>query len=224
MLGRRRKLSVVAEITGPGPGAAGAWSLRRGDLQALTALHESLGGQRVVLVTGDEVLAGAVALAGAAGASGRRAVLVECDLMRPQLATDLGLAASPGLHEYLRWEASAPEILQPLALAGPASRGASDPLICIVAGRHAADPATLISLASFRHALAKLRKAYDIVVLAGPTLDSGYGSLEALAARADAILAAVPPAATSGRRRRELLAVLRKLPGSVAGAIVVGES
>lgn len=224
MLGRGRKLPVVAEISGPGAGSSRAWSLRRGDLQALAGLRESLDGRRVVLTTGEESLAGAVAVAGTAAAGGRRTALLECDLARPRLAADLGLSPTPGLHEYLRWEASAPEILQPLALAGPASQGASGPLVCVVAGRRAADPATLIALASFRHALAKLRSAYDLVVLAGPALDSSHGPLEALAAEADAILAAVPPPAVSGRPRRELRAALRKLPGSVAGTIVVGRS
>ena len=66
---------------------------------------------------------------------GRRTVLVECDLARPRLAADLGLAPGPGLHEYLRWEAEAAEILQPLVLAGPAAAGAGEPLVCIAAGR-----------------------------------------------------------------------------------------
>lgn len=223
MLGGRRKLPVLAEIAGPAPGSSRAWALRRGDLQALAGLRGSLEGHGVVLVTGDEGLAGSVAIAGAASAGGRRAILVECDLVRPRLAADLGLAAVPGMHEYLRWEATAAEILQPLVLAGPASRGATDPLICVVAGRRAADPATLVNLASFRHALAKLRKAYDLVVLAGPGLDSSYGSLEALAGEADTLFAAVSPAGFTGRPRRELRAALRKLPTSVAGAIVVGD-
>lgn len=222
MLGGGGKLPVLAEISGAAPDAARAWSLRRGDLQALAALPRSLREQRVVLVSGDEGLAGAIALAGAGAAAGRRSALLECDLVSPRLAAALGLAATPGLHEYLRWEATAPEILQPLGLAGPASAGAAHPLVCVVAGRRAADPATLIGLESFRHALTKLRRAYDLVVLAGPTIDSGYGSLEALAAHADTLVAAVSPALASGRPNRRLRSALRGLPVAVGGAIVVG--
>jgi polysaccharide biosynthesis transport protein len=224
MLDGRRKLPVLAEISGPAPGSSRAWALRWADLRALEGARDSLDGHGLVLVTGDQRLGGSVAIAGAASAAGRRTVLLECDLERPRLAADLGLAAAPGLHEYLRWEASAPQILQPLVLAGPASRGATDPLICIVAGRPAPDPATLVGLASFRHALAKLRKAYDLVVLAGPALDSDHGSLETLAGQADALLAAVSPATASGRPRRDLLSVTRKLPTPVLGAIVLGAS
>jgi Mrp family chromosome partitioning ATPase len=222
MLGGRRKLPVLAEIAEPAFGSSRALALRRGDLQALDPVRASLDGHGVVLVTGAEGLAASVAVAGAAGAAGRRTALLECDLAQPRLAADLGLAAAPGLHEYLRWEATAPEILQPLVLAGPASGGATDPLICIVAGRRAADPATLVNLASFRHALAKLRRAYDLIVLAGPALDSIDGSLEALAAQADVLLAAVSPAGATGRPNRELRSALGRLPAPAAGAIVVG--
>lgn len=222
MFGGRRKLPVLAELAGPDTGSSRAWALRRDDLRALAKVRDALDGRGVALVTGDEGLAGAVAVAGAATASGRRTALVECDLVQPRLAADLGLSAAPGLHEYLRWEATAPQILQPLVAAGPASAGATTPLVCIVAGRRAADPATLVSLASFRHALAKLRSAYDLVVLAGPALDSAYGSLETLAEQSDTLLAAVSPAAAAGRPGRDLRTALRKLPTPVAGAIVLG--
>jgi Mrp family chromosome partitioning ATPase len=222
MRGGRRKLPVLAEIAGPAPGETRAWSLRRADLEALAKLQRGLEEHRAVLVCGGEGLAAAVALAGAASAVGRRTALLECDLARPRLAAELGLAPAPGLHEYLRWEATAAEILQPLVLAGPAAGGASQPLVCMVAGRRAADPAMLIALESFRHALAKLRAAYDLVVLVGPALDYSYGSLEVIAAQADTLLAAVSPAAASGRSGRELRAALRKLPVEARGAIVVG--
>jgi Mrp family chromosome partitioning ATPase len=222
MRGGRRKLPVLAEISGPALAETRAWSLRRDDFNALAKLRGELSAHRVVLVSGDEALAGSVALASAASAAGTRTLLLECDLFRPRLAVDLGLSPAPGLHEYLRWEATAPEILQPLVLAGPAARGASYPLVCIVAGRLATDPATLVNLESFRHAIAKLRSAYDLVVLTGPALEASSGSLEAVATQVDTLLAAVSPAAASGRAGRELGVGLRKLPVDALGAIVVG--
>jgi succinoglycan biosynthesis transport protein ExoP len=219
--GPRRKLPVLAEIAGPAPGEARAWALRRADLEALGKLQRGLEDHRALLVAGDERLAGAIALAAAASASGRRTVLLECDLAQPRLATELGLGPGPGLHEYLRWEANAPQILQPLVLAGPAARGATDPLICIAAGRPAADTATLVNLESFRHALAKLRAAYDLAVLIAPPLEVMRGAPEAVAVRADAVLAAVSPKGRSGQAGRLLRAQLRRLPAAVLGAIVL---
>jgi Mrp family chromosome partitioning ATPase len=223
MPGGRRKLPVLAEISGPAPGETRAWALRRADLEALAKLQAELDDHHAVLVGGDEGLAGAIALAGAAGAAGRRAALVECDLVRPRLALELGLGREPGLHEYLRWEANAAEILQPLVLAGPAAQGVNESLVCVVAGRPAADAATLVNLESFRHALAKLRSAYELVVLAGPALDSDNGALTTVAAQADTLLAAVSPAAASGGAGRDLRARLRRLPLRPRGAILVSD-
>jgi Mrp family chromosome partitioning ATPase len=223
MLGGRGKLPVLAEIGGPALGGSRARSLRRADLEALGELQGTLAELHVVLVAGEEALAGAVALAAAAGAAGRHTALLECDLARPRLAPDLGLAPVPGLHEYLRWEATATDILQPLVLAGPAAAGSAGPLICVAAGRPARDSATLASFESFRHAIAKLRGGYSLVVLLGPAFDAGDGLLEAVAEGADALIAAVSPAAASGRSARRLQASLRKLPIEARGAIVVGE-
>ncbi len=222
MLGRRGGLPVLATISGPVAGDARVCSLGRADLEALAELEAELGDARVVLVGGGAELAAAIALAGAASAGGRRTVLLECNLLLPRLASRLGLAARPGLHEYLRWEATAPEILQPLGLAGPAAGGAPQPLVCIVAGAPARAPSALIELESFRHAIAKLRGAYDRVVLIGPVLDSSHGDLRAIAAEADVALAAVSAEAVSGRPGRALRARLRKLPVEARGAIVVG--
>ncbi|HWC08896.1 MAG TPA: hypothetical protein VG458_07580, partial [Solirubrobacterales bacterium] len=195
------------------------------DFERLTAVHERLAETRCLLVCGGGELGGplGVALAGAAGAAGRRAVLVECDLARPRLAVDLGLEPTPGLHEYLRWEATPEQVLQPLALAGSAAREASEPLVFIAAGRQAPDPATLFGLQSFRHMTTKLRGAYDLVVLVGPALEEGGPGLAAVAARADGLLAAISPAEASRRGGRQVRAAVAGLPVAALGAVVVGD-
>lgn len=224
MLGGRAKLPVLAEISGSAPGDARVWSLRRDDLEELAGLLRRLEECRSVLVTGEDGLAGtvAIAMAGAASASGRRTVLLECELERPRLAADLGFAQAPGLHEYLRWEATAAEILRPLALAGPAAGGAGEPLVCISAGQQAADPATLLRLGSFHHVATKLRSAYDLVVLSGPAIDSEPAALEAVAEQADAVLAAISPENASGRGARALRSAVGRLSASPLGSVVVG--
>jgi succinoglycan biosynthesis transport protein ExoP len=218
---RRGGLPVLAEVFGPAPGEARVWSLRRADVESLAPLLEQLARRRSVLVTGEERSVGSIALAAAASAAGRRTALLECDLARPRLAAELGLAAAPGLHEYLRWEATAPEILQTLALGGPAAARVSSGLVCVVAGRPATDTATLLGLDSFRHAAAKLRRAYDLLVLSGPGLDSDRATLDASAAPVDALLTSVPSGQTSGRSGRGLRTALRRLSITPLGAIVV---
>jgi len=224
MAGGRGRLPVLAEVSAFTPGEERVWSLRREDFERLSGLSERLDGTGSVLVSGGDDLCGvlAIALAGAVAAAGRRTILLECDLARPRLAVDLGLEPSPGLHEYLRWEATPEQIVQPLTLAGPAAGGAREPLAVISAGRQAADPGTLLGLQSFRHMTAKLRKAYDLVVMVGPALGEGGAGLAAVAAAADGLVAAVEPGQAKGRGGRDLRAALVDLPVTVIGTVVVG--
>jgi Mrp family chromosome partitioning ATPase len=218
----RPRLPVLAEVSGPQDGAR-AWSLRRDDLAEMEAALPSLAGHAAVLVAGEggaPAIAGA-ALAAAAAASGRRTVLLECDLVRPRLAGLLGLAPAPGLHEYLRWEAQPAEVLQPLALGGPAAAGAAEPLVCIVAGRPAGNPGTLLGLQSFAHMTAKLRAAYDLVVIAGPPVGSEPGPAGTVARQADAVVAALLAEEASGRAGRPIRTAVKRLPVPALGAIVL---
>jgi receptor protein-tyrosine kinase len=220
MRGGRRKLPLLAEISGPAPGEARAWALRRADLDALAAPLRGLD-EHVVVVAGEQARAAGLALAAAAGAADRRTMLLECDLARPRLAADLGLSPAPGLHEYLRWEATAAEILQPLALAGSRASAASEPLVCVAAGRPAPDPATMLGLQSFRHMAAKLRNAYDLVVLSGPKIDSDPSCLGAIAAEADGTLAAVSPQQAADGGQKVVRSVLAQLQPSALGVVAV---
>lgn len=220
----RGKLPVLAEVSGFAPGEERVWSLRRADFERLSGLQAQLGTARSLVVSGGDDVCGtlAIALASSASAAGKRTILVECDLAHPRLAADLGLEPTPGLHEYLRWEATAEEVVQPLTFAGPAAAGVEEPLAFVSAGRQAPDSGTLLGLQSFRHMTAKLRHAYDLVVMVGPALGEGGSGLAAVAAAADGALVALAPGREQGRNGRELRAALGALPVDVIGAVVVG--
>jgi Mrp family chromosome partitioning ATPase len=221
MLRRRARLPVLAEISGP-PEGDGPWALRRSSFESLEASLPALTARPVLLVTGErgEIATAATAVAAAASASGRRALMLECDIAEPSLASRLGLEAAPGLHEYLRWEAEPGDVLQPLALAGSAVSG-QEPLVCICAGRPAGEAETLLGLQSFAHMIAKLRAAYELVVIAAPPAESEPGSCAAVAHQADAALAAVPAVAGKGKVGRSARAAIRRLSAPALGAITV---
>lgn len=217
MLRRRARLPVLAQVSGP-PEGARAWSLRRSDFEGLEAVLSRLAAARVVLVTGEgeaSVLA-AIALA-AAAAAGRRTILVECDLARPRLAAQIGLAAAPGVHEYLRWEVEPADVLQPVILAGPAAGDAGEPLVCICGGRPASKTETLLGLQSFAHMVEKLRGHYELVVVVGPPVTSEPAACAVAARQADAVLAAL----ASGHGDKALRSAIRRLGVPALGAIAV---
>ncbi len=226
MRGGRRRLPVLGEVAGPAAGPDRPWSLSSSDLEALKAAHERLGDSGVVLVSGEHVAAIqtlAVGLAAVAAAAGRRTVLVDAELEGASLAAAVGLASMPGMHEYLRWEATPQQVVQPLALAGPAAAPGAEPLAFVAAGRAAADPATLLGLQSFRHMSAKLRSAYELVVIAAPPLGAP-AALAALAVEADAALLALGTEQAGAGERRALAKELRRLGAEPRGAVVVQRS
>lgn len=163
-------MRVLAEIPARSSSELRTGTLRRADLAAYGGLLEELSPARSVLVTGEAPgrRGAAAGLAAAAAAAGTRTALLECELVEPGLAEALGLAAAPGLHEYLRGIADSEAILKPVALAGPGSARASEPLVCVVAGRPAGDGAVLLGSERFPQAVTGLTGAYELLVIDGP--------------------------------------------------------
>jgi Mrp family chromosome partitioning ATPase len=180
MLGRRNKQPVFAEVPASERAPSRPGAIGRAALQAYAELATKLAKTGSVFVTGPAKGEVALGLAAAATAEGRRVALLECDLAGPALAQRLGLVASPGLHEYLLDEADAGEILQPLVLAGPASGRATEPLACIVAGEPEPKPVALLDSERCDHAIERLRRAYDLLLIDGPPLDEDVDALRAL--------------------------------------------
>lgn len=223
MLRGRSRIPILAEVSGPADGRA--WALRRSDFASLTQLLPRLAERRVVSLAGEgeATAVAALAVAAAASASGRRTILVDCDLGHPRLAAHVGLAAAPGLHEYLRWEAEPGEILQPVALAGSATASAAEPLVCVCGGRPASKAETLLGLQSFAHMVEKLRAAYELTLLLTPPVASEPTAAAAVAAAADGVLAALSGDEASGRTGRSIRTAIRRLPVPALGAIALPE-
>lgn len=211
MLRRRGRIEVLAEIPAGESSSSRVGALGRAQLRACADLAASPAGSGSVLLTGSARSVASVGLAAAATAEGRRVALLECDLAAPALAARLGLVAEPGLHEYLCGEAEASRILQPLVLAGPASGRAVEPLTCIVAGAPEAEPVALLDSERCDRAIERMRRAYDLLVIAGPGLDEDADSLHALAEHASTTLAC-------GARGE----IPKRPPIEVDGAVLVG--
>jgi Mrp family chromosome partitioning ATPase len=95
----------------------------------------------------------------------------------------------------------------------------TEPLVCIAAGKPTSQGPTLLSSQSFRHAAAKLRSAYDLVVIDGPPTDSDAAQLSDAAAAADASLCSVARAQVTRRSAKQLKRRLGQLPTRFAGLV-----
>ncbi len=223
-MGNRLRLPVLCELPAP-PSGAGAAQLRRVELAAFERLLdglERLGGPRVVLIAsgaGSGATRVAAGLATAAALAGERVMLMDCDMPAPALAADLGLAPLPGLREYLAYEAEAPQILQPLELSGPAvAGGRAGTVVCVTAGRPAANGAALLASDGFQRALGKIRKGYGLVLLRAPALAAA--EIPPLHDLAEALLVCIERGERSGAAAAAVDAALLRLRPRPAGLVV----
>jgi Mrp family chromosome partitioning ATPase len=145
---------------------AAAAAADAGMLADRLGVRSAAGPRSVAVVPIDRAAAAAEVasvLAIAAAGSGRRALVVDADLEHPALADRLGVAAVPGLAEYLAGRAAPQAVLRAVA-AEPVG------FACVPAG---ADPAgTGVAGSRFAALTARLQRAYDVVLLVAPPLGS----------------------------------------------------
>jgi len=171
-----------------------------------------------------------LALASAAALAKQRVMLVECDLRRPSFSSRLGLPREPGLTDYLSGRANPADILQVVALTEPvrfngqgkATEAPGDAsMVVISAGSTVSTSSELLRSPRFASFIAKVSKAYDLVILDGSPLLSVADPLE-LASAVEGILVCVRVRQTTRDQARAAHSALSHLPKRATGAVVTG--
>jgi len=165
----------------------------------------------------------ALSLARTYALSGKRTLLIDCDLRKPSVASNIGVEIEHGLLDYLAALApDAPAGTAPLSLESVMQ---ADPLtaldlICST-GRAPRPTDQLLGGDSFTQLLDAMRDHYDVIVLDTPPMlpvvDGRY-----LAPRADAIVLVLKWAETRQQDARRTIAILRETgrPGTpILGAL-----
>lgn len=91
--------------------------------------------------------------------SGLRVLLVDADLRRPRIATNLSIPAEPGLGDVLEGGTD---------LATAIRRAPGEGPDVLPAGRPAADPSELLASPAFTELVREVRQAYDVVLIDTP--------------------------------------------------------
>lgn len=166
-----------------------------------------------------------VALASAA--TGRRTLLLECDLRRPVIDERVpGIERSPGVTDVVTGHAEVGEVVQSAQLPGRRRNGAIDPtngLACITAGSPTQYPAEVLGSARFGAMLDQLRQAYEMVVLDTPPLLPFVDARELLP-RIEAVILCVREQWTTRDQVRAGRVEIERLQHQLLGLVVTGTS
>jgi capsular exopolysaccharide synthesis family protein len=209
------------------------------DLEAFRILRRNLelldgaSPPRSIVVTsglpdeGKTTVAGSLAFAVAS--TGRRTLLVDCDLRRRTLSSRLEVEPSPGLSDFLAGDATPSEILRTVEFmdppdvstngSGPA--GISHALVCIPAGSATSRAAELLGSDRFAEFMKGTSEAYEFVVLDSSPLLSVADTLE-LVPYVDAVLVCARELQTTREEAQATKTALMRFPERAMGLVVTG--
>lgn len=168
---------------------------------------------QVVMVTspgmGDGKSVSAANLAVTMAQAGRRTLLLDADLRRPQVHTLFGMERSPGLSNHLKQGAESTLALQ---------RTIEPHLYALPAGDPVGNPSELLGSPAFRNALAALKEHFDFIVIdTPPVLVATDATL--LSTQCDGTIMVARAATTTEPELEESLATLEDVGSTVDGIL-----
>ena len=174
----------------------------------------------------------AASLAFTAAAAGKRTLLIDCDLRRPDLAERLGIERSPGLSDYLVGDRASTEIARRIQLTEPPSSNGKEPhepgsaqnglsVTVIPAGSPTGHATELLGSGRFKQLIDQVVAAYDMVIIDSSPLLPVADTLEILPSAQAVVLCA----RESKTKREEAAAARRALerfPDLPVGVVITG--
>ncbi|MBE7191232.1 MAG: polysaccharide biosynthesis tyrosine autokinase [Gordonia polyisoprenivorans] len=171
---------------------------------------------RVILVTsaseGEGKTTVAMNLAAAMVESGRRVVIVDADLRRPQVDQRSGSVGSVGLTNWLRGDGDPDDLVQPSQI---------EDLWILTAGTQAPNPAELLGSSRMRDAIADLGGSFDVVIVDSPPVLPVTDAV-VLSAWADGTVLVARASKTRIGDLRDAVTQLAAADGALLGSVLMG--
>ena len=176
----------------------------------------------------------ASSLAVAIASTGKRTLLVDCDLRRPTVAARFDVEKTPGISDFLAGEATPEEILRPIVFSdapsvngGASSSNGSNgdvenhTLVVIPAGSPTSHAAELLGSRRFKAFLEEVVQAYDAVVIDSTPLLPVADTLEILP-YVDGVVICAREAKTTLEQARAAKTALSRFPERPTGVVITG--
>ncbi len=216
-LEREFGLSTLAVIPRRRPEAVGTVGEAFSSLRTGVQFSSMNRARRVLLVTSAAAQDGktfaAVNLARTMARAGEKVCLVEGDLRRPGVHSELGLSSSPGLTDYLTGEGGAASLRSSLRGGGP-----SEPYV-IASGPLPPSPAEMFASERFTALVKELKGSHDWVIIDSPPA-AGLTDAVLLAAQSDMVVFVVRQARTGRDVLRRALDAVRTANPNIIGAVL----
>ena len=169
---------------------------------------------RVLLVTsihpGEGKSTTALNLAAAIAQTGATAILVDSDLRRPTVHSNLGLPRGPGVRDVLTRSGNFREIVRPGPIPG---------LFALTSGAPIDNPAELMGCEEMRTLLKDLQESYDWVVVDAPPV-GGMADALIIGGLVDGIILVIEGDRTTRAVATDGVAQLTSVGGRLLGAII----
>ena len=151
--------SAVIELGDPASSMSEAYQAVRTSVE----LSSELGSRKVILITSSRAGEGksttSLAMARDAASAGQRVLLIDADMRRPSLHSELNQDQEPGLSNFLTQQMLVESVIRETEYPG---------LSFIAAGAKPPSPAKLLSGQAFRSMLDYLRERYDQIIIDSP--------------------------------------------------------
>ena len=222
---RYRKGNKLVTVEDPNGDGAEAFRVLRTNLDFVNLAH----GARTIMVSsavGSEGTSTTAAnLAVALARSGRRTILVDLNVKRPQLHRFFPSRPGPGVSDVVLGYGQLKNALMPVSVVSESANGSNGErgggLAVVSAGRAEPEDGELIGSRSIAQLLEDLRERCDVVVIDAPPLLQGGGGL-ALSAGVDGLILVTRLKVLRRPMLRELARVLEACPTAKLGFVLTG--
>jgi succinoglycan biosynthesis transport protein ExoP len=149
---------------------------------------------------------------------GRRVLLIDADLRRPNVHRQLQVPATPGLSDLLQADVGDAGRFATMLAACISPVPAVPGLAVIAGGSRAARPGDLLESPRLHHLLTVAREAYDVVILDGPPA-LAYADALPLGSLADGVVLVVDPRRTPRRAAQQVVTALNQARIPILGLV-----